>query len=83
MPKTPKTKKKISLTLDIGLIRAIKLKAKENGINFSKQINTDLKTIYSSNKTFLEYELKRASDYVSIVKYKINKHNLKEDLKKK
>lgn len=82
MPKAPKTKEKTSISLSIGLLRAIKKKAKGNGIKLSQQIERDLLPIYHSNKAYLEHELKIAVDHLRVIKFRIDKYHSQKKIKK-
>lgn len=82
MPKVPKEKNRISLSLDRGVIYLLKKKAKANGRNFSREANKILRTCLESDRAYIEYELKRASQYLDAVKFKAIRFSSEREVNK-
>lgn len=82
MPKVPETKEKITLSLDKNTVYFLKKKAKQNGRKISQEAEKILGTVLESDKAYLEYELKRVSGYLNVLKFKALNHNTEKEIKR-
>lgn len=75
MPRTPKTKEKVTLSIDKSILRTIRKKSNENGNNISQQVEQALKLVFYSEETYLTAELERSAEALEIAKFRATKYN--------
>ena len=76
MPKIPKTKKEVSYSLPIGIIKQINRKSKDKGVSRSQLISEILEVIFRDDTCYIVYELRRTGQEFNVWKYRAENHNL-------
>lgn len=86
MPKVPISKAKITVSLDLGLLLALKKKAKGSCRKLSQQINYELKKVLSMDMEYMAYELGKCMEEAEVWRFKIRRakaeKKAKEEIKR-
>ena len=81
MPKVPKKKVKVSLTLDKFVWKSIDIHSKDKNQSKSEFVNEILDAVLGSSRSFIEYELLMYKKAYNVALLRAQNYNSEKDIK--